>query len=126
MTDWERIGGTEAARELVTAIVQRMAADFVIGFRFAGRDLERIAHFEAELASSHLGGPFAYGGRSLALAHEPLRISRGQFRRRLAVLETVLRERGVPDDIVARWVAHDAALESVIADNTDCAPRSAS
>jgi truncated hemoglobin YjbI len=122
VTDWERAGG-ERLREIVGAFVRRMSEDFVIGFRFEGKDLERIAHHEHELAAAHLGGPRSYGGRSLQEAHRPMRINRGQFLRRLAVLRTVLQEHGVPADVIDRWIAHDEALIDVIADPTDCVPR---
>ena len=120
-SDYERAGG-ERLREVVAEFVRRMAADFVIGFRFEGKDLDRIAHHEFELAAAHLGGPQAYGGRSLPQAHRPMRINRGQFRRRLAVLRTVLREHDVPEDVIERWIAHDEALIDVIAEPRDCVP----
>lgn len=122
MTDYDRIGGDEVLRPLVRRFVDRMAGDFVIGFRFEGKDLERIAHHEAQLAAAHLGGPRLYSGRSIGEVHLPMRINRGQFHRRLAVLRTVLREEAVPDDVIDRWIAHDAALEPAIADPTDCVP----
>jgi hemoglobin len=120
MTDYERIGGGEALSALVRTFVQRMADDFVIGFRFQGKDLDRIAFHEAELAAAHLGGPKAYHGRSLSAAHQPMRLNRGQFDRRLAVLATVLREHHVPEDIIERWLAHDRALLPAIATTEDC------
>lgn len=122
-SDAERIGSEEALFALVRRFVQRMADDFVIGFQFEGKDLDRIAHHEAELALSHLGGRRGYTGRALGEVHAPLRLNRGQFRRRLAVLRTVLEEEGVPDDVIGRWIAHDEALEAVIAGPADCVPR---
>jgi hemoglobin len=122
-SDAERIGGEEALFGLVRRFVQRMADDFVIGFRFEGKDLDRIAYHEAELALSHLGGRRGYTGRSLGEVHAPMRINRGQFRRRLAVLRTVLEEECVPADVIGRWIEHDEALEGVIAGPTDCVPR---
>ncbi|MEQ1501716.1 MAG: group 1 truncated hemoglobin [Myxococcota bacterium] len=122
MTDWDRVGGEAVIAPLVRRFVDRMASDFVIGFRFDGKDLDRIAHHEAELAAAHLGGPRSYAGRSLAEVHLPMRINRGQFRRRLAVLRTVLREGGLPDDVIDRWIAHDERLEPAIATPTDCVP----
>lgn len=122
MTDYDRLGGDERLGPLVRAFVDRMAGDFVIGFRFEGKDLDRIAFHEAQLAAAHLGGPRAYSGRSIGEVHLPMRINRGQFRRRLAVLKTVLHENAVPEDLIERWIAHDAALEPVIADPTDCVP----
>ena len=35
-------------------------------------------------------------------------------------LRTVLRDRGAPEDVVERWIAHDRKLESVVTDGTDC------
>ncbi|MEZ4241783.1 MAG: tetratricopeptide repeat protein [Myxococcota bacterium] len=118
--DVARIGGEAAVEALVARFVRRMAADFVIGFQFQGKDLDRIAHHEAELALAHLGGRRHYGGRSLGEVHAPLRINRGQFRRRLAVLRATLEDEGVPSDVIERWIAHDQALEGAIAGPTDC------
>ncbi len=122
MTDWERLGGEPGVRLLIDALVDRFSDDLIIGFHFEGRDLDRIKSHELGLASLHLGGKLTYQGRPLASAHRPLRINKGQFRRRLALLRTVLCARGVPDDIVDRWIAHDARFESAITDGTDCAP----
>jgi hemoglobin len=120
VTDLERIGGEERVRQLIRAFVDRMAADFVIGFQFAGKDLDRIAFHEVEHATGVLGGPATYTGRSLGTIHEPLRIHRGQFARRLAVLRTVLTEERVPPEVIERWIAHDQQLESVVASSRDC------
>ncbi len=122
MTPWERLGGEEPVRALVRDFVDRVFDDFVIGFLFQGRDRERIVTHELELASAHLGGPRAYGGRPIGQVHRPLKINRGHFRRRLAILRTVLREHHVPVDIVEGWVGHDAALEAVVTDGTECVP----
>ncbi len=120
MNDWERLGGEEAVRAHVEAFVARIFDDMIIGFHFEGHDRARIARHELELASTHLGGELGYRGRPIAGAHRPLRINRGQFRRRLAIVRTVLTERGVPADVVERWIAHEQRLERVITDGTDC------
>lgn len=120
MTDYQRIGGDDSLRGHINAFVDRMFADWVIGFVFDGKDRDRIVHLEAQHAAAVLGGPKRYEGRSLAVAHRPLRINRGQFRRRLALLQTVLRERGVDPAIIERWVAIDSQLEAVITDGSDC------
>ncbi|HHO54706.1 MAG TPA: hypothetical protein ENK18_28500, partial [Deltaproteobacteria bacterium] len=104
------------------AFVSRMHGDFIVGYLFEGRALDRIVQHEAELAISHLGGEASYTGRPIGAVHRPLRINRGHFRRRLAILRTLLSERGVPEDIIERWIAHDAALEAVVTDGIDCVP----
>ena len=122
MTSWERLGGEPVVAALVADFVDRVFSDFVIGFLFEGRDRDRIVRHELELASAHLGGPRGYTGRPIGQLHRPLKINRGHFRRRLAILRTVLREHDVPEDIVEAWVAHDAALEGVVTDGTECVP----
>jgi hemoglobin len=122
MTPWEAIGAEPGARLLVARFVDRMLADPIIGFRFAGVDRDNLVERELEHASRVLGGPLKYRGRPLAQVHGPLRINAGQFRRRLALLKTVARELGVPDAPIDGWIAHDRALEPVLTDGTDCLP----
>lgn len=107
---------------MIAVFVDRMAADRIIGFRFEGKDLDRVKRHEAELARKHLYGTGSYTGRPIGPLHREQRINAGQFRRRLAILRTVLTERGVDEAFIARWVAHDQALERVITDGTDCTP----
>ena len=121
-TDCERLGGEEAVRRLVDAFLDLVFSDFVIGFHFAGRDHDRIRAHEAEHAIRILGGTAPYTGRPLPDVHRPLRINRGQFRRRLVLLRSTLDRHGVPPDIADRWVAAEARLEPAITDGTDCAP----
>ena len=120
MTDFETLGGREGVERLVRAFVEASARDFIVGFFFEGKDLERIILHETELAIAHLGGPSRYSGKPLRAAHGPLRINRGHFRRRLAILRTILREEGAPEDIVDRWVEANRALENSVVIDRDC------
>lgn len=120
MTDLERMGGEQQLAPVIRAFVERMFDDFIIGFRFAHSDLERIVRFETQHAARVLGGKGRYEGRPIAQVHRPLKINRGQFRRRLAILRTVAREHGVSDDILERWLQHEGLLEPVVTDGTDC------
>lgn len=122
MTAWERLGGEEGVRGVVAAFVDRFFADDIIGFLFVGKDKARIVRHETELARLHLGGGGSYGGRPIGALHRPLRITRGHFRRRLALVRQTLAAQGVPEDVVDAWLAHDAALEPVVTDGTDCVP----
>jgi hemoglobin len=120
VTDLERMGGRSSLERVIDAFVERVAADMVIGFLFTGRDLARIKRHEVEHAARHLGGAVPYTGRPIAAAHRPLKINAGQFRRRLAILRTVATDKGVPADVVERWVAADAKLERAVTDGSDC------
>lgn len=121
MSDYDTLGGEAALRAIIDDFIDRVAGDYIIGFFFAGRDLDRIKAREFELASAHLGGPFQYRGRPLGQAHAQLPINKGHMRRRLAFLRTVLRDHGAPDDLAERWVAHDSALEDLITNGRECA-----
>lgn len=120
MTDLERIGGEAALAPVIRGFVERMFGDFIIGFRFVNSDLERIVRFETQHAARVLGGRVRYEGRPIAEVHAPLKINRGQFRRRLAILRTVAREHGVDDEVLDRWIHREALLEPVVTDGTDC------
>jgi hemoglobin len=120
MTDYDLLGGREAVKGLVDRFVRRAAEDMIIGFFFDGKDLERIIHHETELACLQLGGASVYTGRNLQAAHTPLKINRGQFRRRLAIMRTTLKEEGVPEAIVERWVALNKAEEHHVVVDRDC------
>ena len=121
MTDFDRVGGFDRVNEVMADLIARCAGDFIIGYFFEGRDLKRIVNRETELAAAHLGGPTGYSGRPIGAVHQPLRINRGHFRRRLAFLRLVLADHGIPEDVQKRWLAHDSALEPVVTDGSDCA-----
>ena len=119
-TDYERLGGASRVRELVDAFLDEVFSDFIIGFHFQGRDQSRIRTHEFEHAAALLGGPQTYTGRPIPRTHKPLGINRGQFRRRLVILRSVLKRMGVEPDIIDRWVETEARLESAVTDGTDC------
>jgi len=123
--DFDRAGGEAVLRPVVDRFVRRMAGDFVIGFFFAGRDLERIIAHEYEHAAIALGAGVPYTGRPIASTHRALKINAGHFRRRLALLRNEIEAAGIPDDVRDRWLAHQRALEATITDGSDCAPESA-
>ena len=125
MNDVERIGGEAQLATILDDFVDRMASDFIIGWLFEGRDLSRIKTHELGFARAHLGGGGRYDGRPLGAVHQRLPINRGMFQRRLALLTTVLRDHGVGEDVIERWLAHDRKLEPVVTDGTDCAPPTA-
>ncbi len=120
MTDYERIGGQQRLEILIAAFIDRVFDDFIIGFLFIGKNRERIVRHEITHAAAHLGGPNAYAGRPMAQVHKPLKINSGHFRRRLAILRTVLTENAVDEGVIERWVSANQRLEAAITDGTEC------
>jgi hemoglobin len=121
-TLWDRLGGEPGARRLITAFVDRVFADPIIGFRFIGVPREALIEREIEHLSGILGGDLVYAGRPLPAVHRPHRINRGQFRRRMALVRTVGAELGIDPAVIAEWNRRDAALERVITTGEDCVP----
>jgi hemoglobin len=122
VTALERLGGEGALRAVVDRFVERMAADMIIGFFFAGKDLARIKQHEFEHAAVALGAEIAYGGRPIVPLHRAMRINGGQFRRRLALLRQELAAAAVPPDIAATWLAEQQRLQDAMTDGRDCTP----
>jgi len=120
MSDFEALGGRAGVHAIVETFVRRSASDFIVGFFFEGKDLERIIFHETELACLHLGGPSVYTGRSLEAAHRPLKINRGHFRRRMAILRTTLAEAEVDEAIAKRWLDFNQAEEARVVVDRDC------
>ncbi|MED5374259.1 MAG: group 1 truncated hemoglobin [Myxococcota bacterium] len=121
MSDYEALGGEPGLRAIVNDFIDREAGDFIVGFFFEGHDLARIKEMEFQLASAHLGGPHRYTGRGMGSTHAPHPINAGHFRRRLAILRTVLREHGADEAIIERWLDHDRRLESLVTNGQECA-----
>jgi hemoglobin len=114
VSDFERIGGHEALRRIVDEFVDRMYADPMIGFFFAGVPKKRIQELEFQHAGAHLGGPIEYRGRPLEEAHGKHRIMGGHFMRRFEILRQTLAKHGVPEEVAARWLAHVESLRGKI------------
>ena len=120
MSDYERLGGEAGLSRIVTAFIDTIRDDTIIGFFFERIDRDTLIEREIEFASQHLGGPHRYSGRPIGRVHRRHPINRGHFHRRLWCLETVLRKHDVDEDIIARWLSHSRGLESVVTDGSDC------
>jgi hemoglobin len=116
----DRAGGPEVVRAVVTRFVARCFADPIVGFLFAGRDAARIVEHETAHALVTLGGDVPYEGRPIVPLHRPMRLHRGHFRRRLALLRQELEREGLPDAVMEAWLAPQRAMEAAVTDGTDC------
>jgi truncated hemoglobin YjbI len=113
--------GDGPLRAITDELVERMAADPMIGFHFARVDLARLREFEYQHAAELLGGPVHYAGRPLSSAHAPHRIAGGHFGRRTVLLRQILERHGVPPVVRDHWLAQTEALRGEIVGNRpDC------
>ena len=110
-----RVGGPERVRAILERFYARLAADPMVGFFFAGHDLGAIADgqlaFLMKATGLDPGRPFEHP----RVAHRALPpILRGQFDRRLRILEDTLVDEGVDGDDIAAWLALEESMRKVV------------
>jgi hemoglobin len=110
-----RIGGEDGLTRILLDFYGRMARDVLIGFFFAGRDVDAIAMKQRSFLMRAFGAATSYSGKPPADAHEELPpILRGHFDRRLQLLEETLRARGVSAEDIRTWVGFENAFRDQI------------
>lgn len=111
---FDRIGG-DALRAVLVDFYDRVFADAMIGFMFAGKDKARLVDKEWELVAALLGAPdVTYTGLPMRAAHARHSIFGGQFERRLQILRDTLRDHRVDADVQRAWIDHALALRAQI------------
>lgn len=76
---FERVGGVSGIKRLVGEFYARVLDDPDLYPYFARVHLEKLRHMQFEFFSTALGGPTAYGGRTMQHAHQGLHIPREHF-----------------------------------------------
>jgi hemoglobin len=110
-----RLGGPARVRALLALFYARLAQDPLVGFFFAGKNLDAIIDGQLAFLSKVSGEAPVYRGRHPAQAHLGLPpIRRGQFDRRLVVLRETLEEAGVDPVDVEAWVGIERSLRGRI------------
>ena len=111
----DRVGGVAAMRALLREFYERLRDDPLVGLHFAGRDLDRIVEGQLGFLRKAFGDVAEFSGRHPSVAHRALApILRGQFDRRLVILEQVLAEHGVAPDDRTRWIGVERSMRRVI------------
>jgi len=114
---YQHLGGEAKLREIVLDFYNRMERDVMIGFFFHGRDIEAIAGKQSEFLLKAMGATSSYQGKAPADAHADLpRIKRGQFDRRLKILEETLLEHQLAAEDIRSWLGFENAFRSVVED----------
>ncbi len=75
-TLYERAGGSEGVARIVDELYRRVLTDPELAPFFAHTPPERLRQMQYQFIGAALGGPVAYGGRSLASVHRGRGISR--------------------------------------------------
>jgi hemoglobin len=119
MTLFDKIG-PERLRAVIVEFYDRVFADVMIGFHFAGKDKQRLIDKEYELAARMLGAShIPYTGKPMREVHAGHAILGGQFDRRRKILEDVLIAQGVDAEVRETWIAHTNAMRAQITPDKD-------
>lgn len=92
---YARLGGAPGVQAIADTLIDRVAADPVMGPSFKDSKLDRIKRLLAEQICDLAGGPCRYSGDSMKEVHAGHHISEAQFYRMVDTLRAVLRERRV-------------------------------
>jgi hemoglobin len=124
---FEQLGGEDKLKEIISAFIDRVFEDRMIGFFFRHSDKKRIKELEYQLAASFLGADVVYQGLALDKVHAKHPIMGGHFARRRQILQETLESYRVPELIQEVWLQHTDALRPLITPEagSDCDPLAA-
>jgi hemoglobin len=114
MDTLERVGGRPGLEAILSDFYDRVFADPMIGYLFKGKSRERLVELEVQFTARALGAMTDYEGRGMRAAHATLRITGGQFDRRLQILRETLRDHQVDGEVQAAWLSHGRALRRAV------------
>jgi hemoglobin len=92
---YDRLGGAAGVAAIADSLIDRVAADPMLGRSFKDSNLDRIKKLLAEQICELSGGPCRYSGDSMKEVHAGHRISEAEFYGMVADLRDVLKERRV-------------------------------
>lgn len=95
MSLYDRIGGSEGVKTLVTDFYGRVQQDSVLAPFFAGVQLVKLRAMQTEFFTMALGGPVEYSGKSLAAAHHHRGIKPEHMTRFVGCLMATLEDQGL-------------------------------
>ncbi len=110
---YARLGASPLEREqklgqIILDFYSTMAADVMLGFFFADKDLNTTAMRQKQFMMRAMGASTSYPGKAPAQAHTQLPpILRGHFDRRLIILESVLKRQGLSQEDIQSWVGFE-------------------
>lgn len=111
----EEVGGQAALRALVYDFYERVFDDAMIGFFFAGTDLDAIVDRQVEYVRARLPrGEVTYTGEPIRRAHQPFPILPGHFDRRHEILRQTLADHAVPDHVQQVWIDLEKKLRPLV------------
>lgn len=111
----EELGGEARLLAMLLAFYERLARDLMVGFLFAGKDLEYLAKMQASYVQARLGSArVPYQGKAIRPAHAHLPILPGHFDRRRQILQETLKAWQIPAHVQDAWLELEEHLRELV------------
>ncbi|MFM9878578.1 MAG: group I truncated hemoglobin [Rhodoglobus sp.] len=114
MSLYEQVGGEPAMHSIVESLYTRMLADPEVTEWFGGIDLDSLKEHQRAFLAVGLGGPEAYDGRSMRIAHTGLQITDAAYTSSISHLRAALTEHGLDEPIVRQVVKRIETMRAAI------------
>lgn len=98
----------------VAEFYRRAFIDPMIGHFFFHSNIEHITRQQISFTYALLGGPQAYRGQPLKIAHKPFLIRPQHFSRRQVLMREVLTDLSLDKTLIDQWLAQEQQLRPVI------------
>jgi hemoglobin len=122
-TLYARLGGNEGIHAIADTLIDRVAADPILGRSFEDTNLKRIKRLLAEQICELSGGPCRYSGSPMREAHAGLHISEAEFYGMVAILRTILAERHVASGATNELLRLLAPMKRDVVETGKAAPK---
>lgn len=120
----DRIGGPERLRQILHRFYARLFVDPMVGFHFAGHDIDKIVDGQWGFLMRAFGATERFHGKNPGLAHVDLPpILTGQFDRRIVMLRESLESEGLHDEDVEIWCRVEESFRGRIVTVRSCQGR---
>lgn len=113
-TLYEAIGGRPTLEKVHKIFYDKVYAHPWLGQFFQGHDQKIIELRQTQFMGEKFGGDLRYPGMDLELAHRRMYITPELFDLRQRLLRESLREAGVAEDLIRRWLRIDSAFQRPI------------
>ncbi len=109
------VGGAERMHEIIFKFYVRMSNDVMIGFFFAGKNLEEVAKQQTHFILNAAGLIDRFEGKGPSTAHVALPpILRGHFDRRLVLLRETLTAAELDPLLINEWIQFEEGFRSIV------------
>jgi len=108
---FDAIGGCGTLERVHKIFYDKVYAHPWLGQFFAGHDQQAIELRQTQFMAEKMGGDIVYPGMALELAHRRMFITEELFQLRRQLLADSIREAGVSDELVERWLKIDSAFK---------------